>query len=143
MGARRMTDDEILKQIPAARARAARVLRTQPRAKRVIFPAGSHAIELQLTNGVSLRIPLALLPPLRNATTSELAELEVDRFGLTLHWEALDADYGVGQLVTIALGQQTVLRASASVAGATKSPAKSAAARANGRKGGRPRKVAP
>ncbi|MEI2719878.1 MAG: DUF2442 domain-containing protein [Gemmatimonadales bacterium] len=142
MGARRMTNDEILQQIPAARARAARVLSTQPRAKRVVFPVGSRAIELQLTNGVSLRIPLALLPPLRNATTAELAELELDRFGLTLHWESLDADYGVGQLVTIALGQQTVLRASASVAGATKSPAKSAAARANGRKGGRPRKVA-
>jgi len=139
MGAHRLTDNDILKQIPAARARAARVLSTQPRAKRVMFPTGSHAMDLQLTNGVSLRIPLMLLPPLRHATTSELAEVELDRFGLTLHWESLDADYGVGQLVTIALGRSTVMRASAAVAGSTRSAAKAAAARENGKKGGRPR----
>lgn len=134
-----MTDEQILAQIPAARARAARALKHGPRAVRVAFPSGKHAIELHLANEVVLRIPLSLLPALRNATPRALAEVELDRDGMTLHWNDLDADYGVGQLVTLALGQGTVLRASAAVAGSTRSAAKAAAARENGKKGGRPR----
>lgn len=140
MAFRRLTDEEILAQIPGARARAARSLRTQPRAEKVTFPPGTHSIEVRLINGVVLRIPLALIAPLQHATPAELRQVEMDRFGLTLHWECLDADLTIGQLAILALGRGTVMRASAAAAGAVTSPAKAAAARRNGQKGGRPRK---
>lgn len=142
MAFRRLTDDEILAQVPAARARATRSLRTQPRAEKVTFPPGKHAIEVRLINGVVLRVPLSLVPALHCAMPSELNQVEVDRFGLTLHWECLDADLTVGQLAILALGRSTVMRASAAAAGSVRSPAKAAAARRNGQKGGRPRKSA-
>jgi hypothetical protein len=143
MAFRRLTDEEILAQIPGARARAARSLRTQPRAEKVTFPPGKDAIEVRLINGVMLRVPLSLVPALQCATPIELNQVEVDRFGLTLHWECLDADLTIGQLAILALGRSTVMRASAAAAGSVRSPAKAAASRRNGQKGGRPRKSTP
>jgi hypothetical protein len=56
-----------------------------------------------------------------------------------LHWEALDADFRVSGLLAGVFGTKAYM---ARRAGQAKSPAKSAAARANGTKGGRPRKQA-
>ena len=48
-------------------------------------------------------------------------------------------DIGVHALVLLALGPRVVARAGGAVAGSRTSPAKAAAARRNGRKGGRPK----
>lgn len=54
-----------------------------------------------------------------------------------LHWEALDVDLSIPGLLTGLFGTKAYM---ARQAGRTKFPAKAAAARANGLKGGRPRK---
>jgi predicted butyrate kinase (DUF1464 family) len=59
-----------------------------------------------------------------------------------LHWEDLDADLSVPGLLLSSIGRSERLSELARLAGRAKSPAKAAAARANGAKGGRPRKVA-
>ena len=56
-----------------------------------------------------------------------------------LHWEKLDVDFSVPGLVAGIFG---TARWMAARAGRASSPAKAAAARANGAKGGRPRKAA-
>jgi hypothetical protein len=68
-----------------------------------------------------------------------LAAVEILGNGYGLHWEALDADISVPGLLAGIFGTKAYM---ARLAGRTKSPAKAAAARANGAKGGRPRKVA-
>jgi hypothetical protein len=55
-----------------------------------------------------------------------------------LHWEALNIDLSLPGLMSGLFGARSYL---AKVAGSSTSAAKAAAARANGAKGGRPRKV--
>jgi len=71
----------------------------------------------------------------------DLAEVAVLGLGLGLHWERLDVDASVPGLLAVLFGTRPWLdRQRAARAGATRSPAKAAAARRNGAKGGRPRK---
>ena len=61
--------------------------------------------------------------------------------GLGLHWPRFDADVYVPGLMAGALGSRTwMARQLGAQGGRASTPAKAAAARANGAKGGRPRK---
>ena len=68
-----------------------------------------------------------------------IAAVEVLPQGRGLHWEALDVDISLPGLVNGIFGTRAYM---ARFAGQSTSPAKAAAARANGAKGGRPRKAA-
>lgn len=87
--------------------------------------------------GAPLR-PRRLVQRLRDAAPEQLAEIEVSAAGFGLHWPQLDEDYTVKGLMNGVFGTAKWMAAQA---GRTSSPAKAAAARANGARGGRPRKV--
>jgi hypothetical protein len=137
-----MTDDDILAQVPAARQRARRARLTHPHAAAVRFERAGRRLHVQLTNGAALVIPVELIASLRDATDQDLATVSVGAAGIGLRWEGLDQDLTIAGLAKVALGSRVLLRASGSVGGAARTPAKIRAARRNGRKGGRPRKVA-
>ena len=59
-----------------------------------------------------------------------------------LHWEKLDADLSIASLVVGIFGSHAWMREIARRGGAVSTLAKAAAARANGAKGGRPKKSA-
>jgi hypothetical protein len=61
--------------------------------------------------------------------------------GSALHWESLDADLGVSQLVLGLFGSKTWMTELGRQGGRLKSVAKVQAARENGKRGGRPRKT--
>jgi len=69
-----------------------------------------------------------------------LARVTVSPGGGALHWRALNVDLSVPGLLLASVGRADRTRELARLAGLAKSTAKSAAARANGAKGGRPRK---
>lgn len=95
-------------------------------------------IVVELTNGCTFAFPPRLAQGLGQATEDELAEVEVMGAGYGLHWETLDVDFTVPGLLAGIFGTRAYM---ARHAGRTTSPAKAAAARANGAKGGRPRKT--
>jgi hypothetical protein len=64
--------------------------------------------------------------------------VEVGPAGVGLPWDALDVDLSVVGLARLVLGSSALMRAAGSAGGSARSPAKAAAARKNGLRGGRP-----
>jgi len=126
-------------QFAAARRRGALARRTEPHGRAVRYLRASRQLVIDLINGTQLRLPIARVPGTGQMTEAELSDVTLTPGGMLVLWPRVDLDLSVHALAILALGERTVLRASASVAGSTRSPAKAAAARENGKKGGRPR----
>ena len=129
----KLTDAEILAQLPAAQARGEAMRASGLHATSARYDRARRRIILELTNGFLLGVPVLSLPALAAATASELAAVEVSAQGTTLSIPALDADYSVAGLVLSLAARENGRRG-----GAVTSRAKTDAARANGAKGGRP-----
>lgn len=130
-----LTDAEI----EAAVERGRITQQTEPRAASARYDRKSGRIIVELTNGCTFAFPPRMAQGLEAATDDELAAVEIMGAGYGLHWEALDADLSVPGLLAELFGTKAYM---AHRAGQATSPAKAAAARENGRKGGRPRKQA-
>jgi Protein of unknown function (DUF2442) len=139
---RRLTDAEIRRQIPAARARARRAAKVEPRARAAHYEVATGRVVVELTNGGLFAFPAELGPGLAGATDEDLAGVELDPGGGGLRWEALDADISVPGMLEQLFGVRTAMSALGARGGRSTSDAKMAAARRNGAKGGRPRKRA-
>jgi Protein of unknown function (DUF2442) len=114
---------------------------TEPRAVKAWYDIPGTKIFIELKNGVVIGFPKKLLQGLEAATTGQLAEVEVTPSGYGLHWESLDLDLGVPQLVAFIFGTKAWMAELGRLGGQVKSIAKEKASRENGKLGGRPRKV--
>lgn len=137
-----ISDRKLDAQIEHAVRAGLKASKTEPRAKSARYDTASRQIVVQLTNGCTFMFPAKLGQGLRGATDEQLAEVEVLGRGSGLHWETLDADLSIPQLVMGIFGSRAWMSELARRGGSAKTAAKAAAARANGAKGGRPRKVA-
>ncbi|MEO7522318.1 MAG: DUF2442 domain-containing protein [Gemmatimonas sp.] len=142
MARRRISDAEILAQIPAARARDAQDRKQGRRATSARYDRRAERIVLELTNGFLFAFPVRAIPELRRATLVQLASVAVNRGGSALRWDALDVDLSVAGLLLSAVGSDERQRNVARMLGQATSETKAATSRANGAKGGRPRKTA-
>jgi hypothetical protein len=80
---------------------------------------------------------------LENAKASQLDEIEISPSGFGIHFPKLDADLYVPGLLEGFLGSQKWMASRlGQIGGKSRSRAKQAASRSNGRLGGRPRKTA-
>ena len=125
-------------QIAAANERGRIKFETEPRAVAARYDARTRRIVVDLASGATFAFPPALAQGLCDATPDQLAEIEISPVGFGLHWPRIDEDYTVKGLMNGVFGTAKWMAARA---GQGKSEAKAAAARANGAKGGRPRKV--
>jgi len=98
------------------------------------------AIDLRFRSGGSMTIPRKIIAGLEDVSASALGEISVSPAGDALSWRSLNIDVYVPGLVERAFGTQLFARATGQRGGQRRSKAKAAAARANGAKGGRPRK---
>ena len=126
-------------QIDAALTRGEAARLSEPRAAAARYDRRLGRVVVELTNGCTFAFPPRLAQGLETATEDQLAGVEVLGAGSGLHWEALDTDLSVPALLAGLFGTKAHM---ARRAGQATSPAKAAAARANGAKGGRPRKLA-
>ena len=133
---------ELKEQIAQARLAGKIAAKTEPRAIKAWYAADSERIFIELTNGVVMGFPYQLLQGLENGTPEQLAEVEVMPTGNALHWESLDADLGVPQLVSGLFGTKAWMTELGRQGGRLRSEAKAQSSRDNGKLGGRPPKKA-
>ena len=80
---------------------------------------------------------------LEDARPSQLNQIEISPSGFGIHFPAVDADLYIPGLLEGFLGSETWMASRlGQIGGRSRSKAKKAASRTNGRLGGRPRKVA-
>jgi len=118
---------------------ARRAVKTEPRANTVVYRPKQHALQIALTNGAAIMLPVNLIPDLRRASPQEIRAVEILGRGGGLHWERLDLDLSVPGLFSSVFAGPEWLAELGRIGGRKSSTAKATAARRNGRKGGRPR----
>lgn len=110
-------------------------------AVRADYDTRQKRLVVDLNTGVTVMVPVHLIEELSDAAADDLTEIEISPAGTALHWPRLDADVYVPSLMQGVYGTKRWMAAQLGAAGGrATSPAKAAAARANGAKGGRPRK---
>lgn len=137
-----LTDEEILEQVAAAREAERAADRSEPRARAAWYDEPRERIVVELKSGAAFAFPIDLLDELDGADAALLAQVEPISGGEGLGWAALDVHVSVPGILAEMLGPELV-RAFARRGGSATSEKKAAAARANGRKGGRPRRRPP
>ena len=114
----------------------------RPAARSALYKPRTKRLEITLTNGISLLVPVAYIEGLHNAAPADLRQIEIFGLGSALVFPALDVVVSVHGLIDGVFGSKAWMRDIGRAGGSAKSEAKSAAARENGKKGGRPRKAA-
>lgn len=129
-------------EIDAAIARGRVYDQYAPRAVDATYREEDDRIVIALSTGVQLAIPRELLQGLKRAAAADVAHITILGPGSTLFWKRLDVAHGLESLLRGVFGNRRWMSAIGKRGGSVRSDAKTRAARKNGRKGGRPRKVA-
>jgi hypothetical protein len=130
-------------QFDAAVRRATERQQNDPLAVSARYDRQRNRVVISLNTGVEVAFQPDLAEGLQNASQTELSEIEISPSGFGLHFPKLDADIYVPALLKGVFGSKSWMAAQlGSAGGRSRSRAKVAAARANGKRGGRPRNIA-
>ncbi len=124
-----------------AKTRGERRRLVEPYAVKVLYDSRQQRIVVELNTGLAVVFPPSMIEGLQNARPRDLREIEISPSGFGLHFPRLDADVYLPGLLEGTLGSRQWMAAQLGKrGGGTRSAAKAAAARSNGKLGGRPRK---
>ena len=128
-----------------ANQRAKDIQAAIPRAVSAHYDRKSGHIVIHLSSKLILSFSPHDAESLKNAKPSQLDEIEISPSGFGIHFPKLDADLYVPGLLEGFLGSKKWMASRlGQIGGQSRSRAKRAASRANGRLGGRPKKrIAP
>ncbi|NNM99787.1 MAG: DUF2442 domain-containing protein [Candidatus Eremiobacteraeota bacterium] len=123
--------------IAVARRKAAEGMES-PSALEAVVATPARTLLLWFRNGTRLEIPLAAIVELATARQDDLREIAISPYRDSFSVPSIDVDIYVPGLVSSVLNSFNV-RDFARLGGSKTSPKKRIAARANGKKGGRPK----
>jgi hypothetical protein len=129
-------------EIEAANERAAARLSRTPKATAAHYDRRTGRLVIDLSSGLSIAFKPHDAQGLERARPEQLSKIEISPSGFGLHFPAFDTDIYLPALLEGFLGSRRWMAAQLGKAGGSvKSRAKTAAVRANGKLGGRPKKV--
>jgi hypothetical protein len=133
---------EFDEQFEQANRRAQRLEAMHPRAVGARYDSSKGQIVIHLSSRLDVAFSPHDAEGLERATPAELEQIEISPSGFGIHFPKLDADLYLPALMEGFLGsKQWMAGRLGATGGRSTSTAKVAAARRNGRAGGRPRKV--
>jgi hypothetical protein len=125
----------------AATAKGKRMLATTPHAVAARYDRRADRIVVTLSTGIDVSFSPRDAQGLEDASGEQLAAIEITPPGFGLHWPKLDADLYVPAVLEGILGSRRWMAERLGAAGGrSRSKAKVAASRENGKLGGRPPK---
>lgn len=132
------TEAEMRDAIKSARVRE----RTATKIKSAHYDRREDSIVAKLSTGAVLMIPRKRVPGFAKAAPQNLADLAITPGGEGLWSDSVDDGVLLEQILVLAAGEATLGTIGARINAAKRSPARTAASRANGARGGRPRRSA-
>lgn len=126
-------------------AQAARAAREREKTATKIcaahYDGGSDAIVVELSTGATIIVPRGRIPGFSKGTPATLTDITINPGAESLWSNNVDDGVLLEQLLEVAAGADLLKTLGGRISGRQRSAAKAAAARANGAKGGRPRKA--
>jgi hypothetical protein len=108
----------------------------------VRFDARRHRLVISLHSGLELVFPPCAVPGLEKACSTDFKHVEISPSGMGLYFPDLDADVYIPALLSGLMGSKNWLASEMGKAGGRQSSvAKAKASKANGKLGGRPKKI--
>jgi len=124
----------------AARTRAQERKSHVPQATGAAYNPATGLVCIRLSNGVVIGLPAAQTQGLETADSKSLSKICISPSGYGIHFPKLDVDLYLPALMEGIFGTQAWMAERGRKGGQAATKAKQAAARANGKLGGRPRK---
>lgn len=129
------------RQMQAARARAQELKTHVPQATGATYNPDTGLVCIRLSNGIVIGLPAAQTQGLETANTKDLSAIRISPSGYGIHFPKLDVDLYLPALMEGIFGTKAWMAERGRKGGQAATKAKKAAARANGKLGGRPRKT--
>jgi hypothetical protein len=124
-----------------ANKRAKELQKSIPKAVSARYDRKNKTIEIHLSSNLKVSFSPRDAQGLEEATPSQLQDIEISPSGFGIHFPKLDADFYLPAILQGFLGSRSWMASRLGQAGGkSRSVAKRAASRANGKLGGRPRK---
>lgn len=127
-------------QIKRLRAESEAVSACSPMASRASYDPECREIIVEFSNGAKFIFPSEQAQGLQGATDEQLSKIDIFPSGTGLRWPDLDVDLSIPHLMEGIFGTKLWMKEMTARGGHSTSGAKKAAARENGKKGGRPKK---
>ncbi|MGA3004559.1 MAG: DUF2442 domain-containing protein [Acetobacteraceae bacterium] len=131
------TNTELQHALAAGRRRRA----SQRRAATVRYDPTRDSIEIDLTDGVGVRLPRTMLPEFRDVPPSEMPSIRISPAGYGIRLDAHDIAVSVHGLIAALATPGDMAASLGKLGGSAKTKKKRDSARRNGVKGGRPRRT--
>src|SRR4028118_480048 len=102
-----LTEENLREQITKAKQAWKNAEATEPRAESVQYNQSEDLIVIKLKNGAIFCFPPKLAQGLEGASPEQLADVWLPPSGSSVHWESLDVDFGIPELVTGIFGTKS------------------------------------
>ena len=103
-------DEGFVQALDRARRAATSANAMEPRAVSAVYDGASHLVVIRLKSGATFTFPPDIAQGLSGASAQDLANVEITPSGDALHWEALDADLSVPDLLMGVFGSKSWMR---------------------------------